>query len=304
LIVLKYFHGMDRYQYSTRLGEGISSVVFKALDRQRNEHVALKTIELENEEEGVPSTALREIAILNRLHHPNIIGLRDVVHHEKKLVIALEYVKWNLRQYCDQFELMPSIIQNIMRQLFDAINYCHENNVVHRDLKPHNILIGENQQIKLADFGLSRELGIYVRTCTSEVVTLWYRSPDVLCGNQHYGKSVDMWSLGCILAELASPEISPPFSGSDPRDTLRKIFELLGSPTPDNWEQAETFENYAQITADFEHYEPEPLEEKYPKLTPNGLDLLLQCWRYDHTRRIKAPEAMKHPYWDDKEMDP
>lgn len=290
---------MDRYQYSTRLGEGISSVVFKALDRQRNEHVALKTIELENEEEGVPSTALREIAILNRLHHANIIGLRDVVHHDKKLVIALEYVQWNLRQFADQFELRASSIRNIMRQLFDAISYCHDNNVVHRDLKPHNILIGQDEQIKLADFGLSRELGIYVRTCTSEVVTLWYRSPDVLCGNQHYGKSVDVWSLGCILAELASPEIQPPFSGSDPADTLRKIFELLGSPTPDNWEQAESFENYAKLTAGLKHYEPESLEDKYPKLNASGLELLLQCWIYDHTRRITAEDAMKHSYWDD-----
>jgi len=290
---------MDRYQYSTRLGEGISSVVFKALDRQRNEHVALKTIDLDNEEEGVPSTALREIAILNRLHHPNIIGLRDVVHHDKKLVIALEYVQWNLRQYADQYDLRPSGVRNIMRQLFDAINYCHENNVVHRDLKPHNILIDNNQQLKLADFGLSRELGIYVRTCTSEVVTLWYRSPDVLCGNQQYGKSVDIWSLGCIMAELASADLSPPFSGADNKDTLRKIFEHLGSPTPDNWEQAETFENYATLTAGFDHYEQENLEERYPKLSATGLNLLLQTWRYDHTRRIKSGEAMQHPYWDE-----
>jgi len=91
---------MDRYQYSTRLGEGISSVVFKALDRQRNEHVALKTIELENEEEGVPSTALREIAILNRLHHPNIIGLRDVVHHDKKIGDCLRIRSMELKAIC------------------------------------------------------------------------------------------------------------------------------------------------------------------------------------------------------------
>jgi len=290
---------MDRYQYSTRLGEGISSVVFKALDRQRNEHVALKTIDLDNEEEGVPSTALREIAILNRLHHPNIIGLRDVVHHDKKLVIALEYVQWNLRQYADQYDLRPSGVRNIMRQLFDAINYCHENNVVHRDLKPHNILIDNNQQLKLADFGLSRELGIYVRTCTAEVVTLWYRAPDVLCGNQQYGKSVDIWSLGCIMAELSSVDLSPPFSGADNKDTLRKIFEHLGSPTPDNWEQAETFENYATLTSGFDHYEQENLEERYPKLSEKGMNLLLQTWSYDHTRRITAGDAMKHDYWDE-----
>jgi len=273
--------------------------VFKALDRQRNEHVALKTIELENVEEGVPSTALREIAILNRLSHPNIIGLRDVVHHDKRLVIALEYVQWNLRQYADKFELTPNSIRGIMKQLFGAIDYCHKNNVVHRDLKPHNILIDANEQIKLADFGLSRELGIYVRTCTSEVVTLWYRSPDVLCGNQHYGKSVDMWSLGCILAELCSPDITPPFSGNDASDTLRRIFEHLGSPTPDNWEQAETFENYAKLSAKFETYEADKLEEKYPKLSSAGLDLLLQCWRYDHTRRITAPDALEHAYWEE-----
>jgi len=289
---------MERYQFSSRLGEGISSVVYKALDRQRNEHVALKTIELENEEEGVPSTALREIALLNRLNHPNIIGLRDVVHHERKLVIALEYVQYNLRQFADQFQLNETNVKKIMKQLFEAIRYCHEQNIVHRDLKPHNVLIDQNEQIKLADFGLSRELGIYVRTCTSEVVTLWYRPPDVLCGNQHYGKTVDMWSLGCILAELASEEIAPPFNGSDPTETLKRIFQTLGSPTPDSWPQAESFSNYEKYTADFEHYEAQQLDDKYPKLNSHGLDLLRECWRYNHMTRITAEHAVRHPYWD------
>jgi len=288
---------MDRYQYQSRLGEGISSVVYKALDKRRNEHVALKTIDLENEDEGVPSTALREISILHKLKHPNIIELRDVVHHEKQLVIALEFVQWNLREFADQFELSSDNICNICKQLYGAIAYCHEQNVIHRDIKPHNILIDKNQVIKLADFGLSRELGIYVRSCTSEVVTLWYRPPDVLGGNQHYGASVDVWSLGCILSELSSPDCTPTFPGQDSGETLRKIFQLLGSPDPDLWSDPARFPNYANLSQNFGVYNPQSLEDYFPKLDEDGIDLLRQCWRYDTEARISSRDACMHRYF-------
>eukprot|EP00494_Astrolonche_serrata_P034109 UN34378 len=112
---------MERYDYAKRLGEGISCVVYKAMDKQRQEHVALKMIELNNEEEGMPSTALREIAILTQLQHPNIVKLYDVVHHNKRLVIALEFCDLDLKQYMEEFNsgLMPmKLRKSVMQQLF------------------------------------------------------------------------------------------------------------------------------------------------------------------------------------------
>jgi len=220
---------MERYDYAKRLGEGISSVVYKAMDKQRNEHVALKMINLDNEEEGIPSTALREIAILTQLQHENIVKLYDVVHHGKRLVIALEYCDLDLKEHMENFNsgLMPSsMCKSVMHQLLKAVEYIHEQNVIHRDLKPQNVLIQKdknnqnNVRVLLADFGLARELGIHVRSCTSEVVTLWYRPPDVLCGSSNYGFSVDIWSLGCIFAEVYTGKAT--FPGQNETETLKK----------------------------------------------------------------------------------
>jgi len=295
---------MERYERTERLGEGISSVVYKALDRQRNVFVALKTISLENEDEGIPSTAVREIAILNQLQHPNIIQMHDVVHHEKGLIIALELVPFNLRQWLDKHETNRMLVKSVMLQLCKAISYCHANHVVHRDLKPHNILVAPTDDdsiltIKLADFGLSRQLGIHVRSCTAEVVTLWYRAPDVLCGSSTYGTSVDMWSVGCIFTELCTKQ--PAFPGSDVVDTLRKIFQLLGTPGEEMWPEASELPNYRRFTLHLDEHEPQSIEDVFPivqqMIGSDGLDLLHKCWQFESKMRISSENALKSKYF-------
>jgi len=293
---------MDRYDRAEKLGEGISSVVYKALDKHRNVFVALKTIGLENEEEGIPSTAIREIAILNTLQHPNVIKMHDVVHHERGLIIALEFVPFNLRQWLDNNEVQPQIVREISSQLFQSLEYCHRMNVVHRDLKPHNILVQPTETsitIKLADFGLSRQLGIHVRTCTSEVVTLWYRPPDVLCGSQTYGMSVDIWSAACIMAELCTK--TPTFPGSDNVDTLRKMYELLGTPNEEIWPECAELPNYVKYSQQIDNYQAQQIEEAFPQVEQlvgsNGINLLEMCWMFQSTKRPTAKKALSHPYF-------
>ena len=195
-----------KYDKLEKIGEGAYGVVYKAKDKQSGELVALKRIRLDADEEGVPCTAIREISLLKELRHDNIVRLIDVVHSERKLTLVFEYLEMDLKKFMDvnNHDLDAATVQHFLRQLLLGIDYCHQRCVLHRDLKPHNLLISRDKSLKLADFGLGRAFGIPVKKFTHEAVTLWYRSPDVIVGSTNYGLPVDMWSVGCIFAEMAS----------------------------------------------------------------------------------------------------
>lgn len=169
------------------------------------ESIALKKIRLDSEDEGIPSTAIREISLLKELQHPNVVSLRDVVHHDfKKLYLVFEYLDQDLKKYMDSqtapLDLM--LVKSYMQQLLKGIAFCHSHRTLHRDLKPQNLLIDRQGALKLADFGLARAFGVPVRPYTHEVVTLWYRAPEILLGTKEYSTPVDIWAAGCIFAEL------------------------------------------------------------------------------------------------------
>ena len=204
-------------------------MVYKAKDRASGEIIALKKIRLEAEDEGIPSTALREISLLKELQHCNIVRLYDVVHTEKKLTLVFEYLDQDLKKYLDQCDggIEPRVLQSFLFQLVRGVAFCHRLRVLHRDLKPQNLLINREGELKLADFGLARAFGIPVRSYTHEVVTLWYRSPDVLLGSRKYSTPVDVWSIGCIFAEMSNGR--PLFPGTSESDQLNLIFRKLGT---------------------------------------------------------------------------
>lgn len=193
--------------------------------------MALKEIHLDAEE-GTPSTAIREISLMKELRHPNILRLYDVIHTETKLMLVFEFMDQDLKKYMDQHgergALDPYTVRNFMFQLLRGTAFCHENRVLHRDLKPQNLLINKAGALKLADFGLARAFGIPVNTFSNEVVTLWYRAPDVLLGSRTYSTSIDVWSAGCIFAEMITG--TPLFQGRDNNDQLQHIFNILGTP--------------------------------------------------------------------------
>jgi len=166
----------------------------------------LKKIRLEAEDEGIPSTAIREISLLKELQHPNIVRLYDVVHTDRRLTLVFEYLDQDLKKYLDICDggLETAILKSFLYQLLCGVAFCHTHRVLHRDLKPQNLLINREGKLKLADFGLARAFGIPVRSYTHEVVTLWYRAPDVLMGSRTYSTPVDIWSIGCIFAEMAT----------------------------------------------------------------------------------------------------
>lgn len=289
---------MERYQKLEKIGEGTYGVVYKAKDRVTGEIIALKKIRLEAEDEGIPSTAIREISLLKELQHPNIVRLYDVVHTERKLTLVFEFLDQDLKKYldvCDSGLDLP-ILKSFLYQLLTGVSYCHHHRVLHRDLKPPNLLINREGQLKLADFGLARAFGIPVRSYTHEVVTLWYRAPDVLLGSRKYSTPVDIWSVGCIFAEMANGR--PLVAGTSESDQLDRIFRLLGTPTLSDYPGLADLPEYS---VDLPRYAPPRggIGGLVPALDPTGIDLLSKMLQYDPAKRITAAEALEHPFFYD-----
>jgi len=227
---------IDKYEKLERIGEGTYGVVYKARDLDSGQIYALKKIRLESEDEGIPSTAIREIALLKELQHTNIVRLVNVLHTDKKLTLVFEYLDQDLKKLLDGLgpEGLPMAdIKSFLYQLLNGTAKCHQHKVLHRDLKPQNLLINREGILKLADFGLARAFGIPVKNFTHEVVTLWYRAPDILLGSKNYSTSVDIWSVGCIFAEIVNRKAL--FAGNNEEEQLGKIVRLRGLPSPQEW---------------------------------------------------------------------
>lgn len=287
---------MEKYQKLEKIGEGTYGVVYKAQDSS-GEIFALKKIRLEAEDEGIPSTAIREISLLKELQHPNIVRLCDVIHTERRLTLVFEYLDQDLKKLldvCDEGGLEPGTTKSFLYQLLRGIAYCHQHRVLHRDLKPQNLLINREGALKLADFGLARAFGIPVRSYTHEVVTLWYRAPDVLMGSKKYSTPVDIWSVGCIFAEMVNG--TPLFPGTSDEDQLLKIFKVLGTPSQHYWPQVVDLPEWK---SDFPRYETQSWHTILPTLDPSGIDLMSRMLRFDPHQRISARQAMEHDYFRD-----
>ncbi|RYN88941.1 Negative regulator of the PHO system [Alternaria tenuissima] len=285
------------FQQLEKLGEGTYATVFKGRNRQTGELVALKEIHLDSEE-GTPSTAIREISLMKELRHENIVLLHDVIHTENKLMLVFEFMDKDLKRYMDsrgdRGALDPATIKSFMYQLLKGIAFCHEARVLHRDLKPQNLLINNRGQLKLADFGLARAFGIPVNTFSNEVVTLWYRAPDVLLGSRTYNTSIDIWSAGCIMAEMYTGR--PLFPGTTNEDQVQKIFRLMGTPSERSWPGISQLPEYKN---NFPVYHTQDLRLILPQVDQVGLSLLNCMLQLRPEMRISAANALQHPWFND-----
>ncbi|KAG8222500.1 hypothetical protein J437_LFUL009603 [Ladona fulva] len=263
---------MDNFHKIEKIGEGTYGVVYKAKDKVTGKLVALKKIRLETEIEGVPSTAIREISLLKELKHPNVVCLLDVVHADKKLYLVFEFLTQDLKKFLDSSkDLLPSdLVKSYLWQLLQGVTYCHTHRILHRDLKPQNLLIDSEGYIKLADFGLARAFGVPVRTYTHEVVTLWYRAPEILLGTKFYSTAVDVWSIGCIFAEMITRRAL--FPGDSEIDQLFRIFRTLGTPDETIWPGVSQLPDYKSM---FPRWESQDISEVIPNIDPNAKDLFL-----------------------------
>uniref|UniRef100_A0A4W5K9Z4 Cyclin dependent kinase 16 n=1 Tax=Hucho hucho TaxID=62062 RepID=A0A4W5K9Z4_9TELE len=225
------FGKLETYVKLDKLGEGTYATVYKGRSKLTDNLVALKEIRLEHEE-GAPCTAIREVSLLKDLKHANIVTLHDIIHTQKSLTLVFEYLDKDLKQYLEDCgnSIHMHNVKLFLFQLLRGLNYCHRRKVLHRDLKPQNLLINDRGELKLADFGLARAKSIPTKTYSNEVVTLWYRPPDILLGSTDYSTQIDMWGVGCIFYEMSTGR--PLFPGSTVEEELHFIFKLLGETVP------------------------------------------------------------------------
>jgi cyclin-dependent kinase 1 len=294
---------LDDYCKMDKIGEGTYGVVYKGRNLITGQIVAMKKIRLENDEEGIPSTAVREISMLKELQHPNIVDLQCVIMEESRLYLIFEFLSMDLKKYMETSfnnkALPPKLVKNFHFQILQGMCFCHQRRVIHRDLKPQNLLVevknNEPPIVKLADFGLARAIGVPIRAYTHEVITLWYRSPEILLGAQRYSLPVDIWSIGCIFAEMARGKAL--FIGDSEIDQLFQIFRTLTTPTEQQWPGVTLFPDFKPS---FPKWAENKLNSKMGKcLNEAGLDLLAQMLVYDPNDRISARAAMNHPYFYD-----
>lgn len=288
------FGKLETYVKLDKLGEGTYATVFKGRSKLTQNLVALKEIRLEHAE-GAPCTAIREVSLLKDLKHANIVTLHDLIHTDRSLTLVFEYLDSDLKQYLDHCGNLMSMhnVKIFMFQLLRGLAYCHRRKILHRDLKPQNLLINDRGELKLADFGLARAKSVPTKTYSNEVVTLWYRPPDVLLGSTEYSTPIDMWGVGCIHYEMATGR--PLFPGSTVKEELHLIFRLLGTPTEETWPGVMALSEFRAYN--FPRYLPQPLLSHAPRLDPDGISFLNSLLLYESKSRLSAEAALRHPYF-------
>lgn len=310
---------MERYKKLGRCGEGTHGVVFKAqvldpyeqenhenlgqsskgkrknhavAEEEKLEFVAIKKIRLKSKEEGLSLEAIREIKLLREFEHPNIVKVHGMFSHHSNVNIVMDFMGHDLDELIRHKEIKFSLgdVKQFMRMALLGVEYVHARFVLHRDIKPANLLIGSDCCLKLADFGLAKAFGSPDKELSNQG-TLNYRAPELIFGDKFYGTGADMWSLGCIFAELLTREVL--FPGTGELNQLSVIFDTLGTPTEEDWPNMTQLPQYTPR----EFQECSPFSELFPGNDEDTLDLLQQMLRFDPNKRISASEALKHPFF-------
>lgn len=292
---------VEEFQCLNRIEEGTYGVVYRARDKRTDEVVALKRLKMEKEKEGFPITSLREINTLLKGQHPNIVTVREIVvgSNMDKIFIVMDYVEHDLKSLIETMKhkkqvFLPGEVKCLIQQLLRAVAHLHDNWILHRDLKTSNLLLSHKGILKVGDFGLAREYGSPLKEYTSIVVTLWYRAPELLLGCREYSTPIDIWSVGCIFAELLS--MSALFPGKSEVDQLNRIFKDLGTPNERIWPGYDQLPLVKKMT--FTDCPVSQIRKKFANLTSElGMSLLLGLLTYDPKQRLTAESALKHSYF-------
>jgi len=292
---------VSHYDRMKSIGEGTYGFVYKARDTKTNEWVALKRIYLDESDDGISATTIREIALLKHMDHPNIVTLKTTFFHRNEVYLVFECCKGDLKQYLNKFvkrsPLKMDKIKKLTFQILNGMSYCHSIGILHRDIKPQNILINyTTEEIRITDFGLSRAYVLPNRTWTHEVVTLWYRPPEVLMGCNKYSIGVDVWSIGCVLGEMLNNN-RPLFCGQSEVSQLLTIFKAMGTPNPSNWPKVE--DQCADFCLKYPKWERRKIKQIVPRedFEESGQQLMDSMLLLDPLKRISCKEALNHPWF-------
>ncbi|KAG0123730.1 kinase-like domain-containing protein [Tuber indicum] len=289
-----------KYTKDRKVGEGTYAVVHLGHVKSTALPVAIKKIKLSAMVDGISMDAIREVKFLQELRHENIIRLIDVFSSKNQnLNLVLEFLDSDLEMIIKDTKIGfgGADIKSWLAMSLRGLWWCHKNFVLHRDIKPNNLLLATNGQLKLADFGLARSFSDPYRAMTSTVITRWYRPPELLFGAKSYSSSVDIFSLGLVFAELL---LRVPFlPGDSDVHQLRLIATALGTPTEQNWPGVTKLPDYVIPNADDIRPEQGRLfyGETFRTLTPEGLTLLMSMLRLDPRKRWSAKQCLESEWF-------
>jgi len=283
---------MNRYKVTKKLGDGTYGSVLLAVNRQTGEVTAVKKMK-KKFYTWQECMQLREVQSLKKLNHPNIIKLKEVIRENDELFFVFEFMDNNLYQYSkDRDKPFPEAkIRNIIYQVFQGLAFMHKHGFFHRDIKPENLLV-RGDTCKVADFGLAREIRSRP-PFTDYVSTRWYRAPEVLLRSTSYNSPIDIWAMGCIIAELFT--LRPLFPGSSEADEIYKICSVLGSPTRQSW--PEGMKLAAKMNFRFPQFSPTPLSQLIPQASPEAIKLMEDTMRYNPSKRPTCTQCLQYPFF-------
>ncbi|MCJ1459869.1 TFIIH complex serine/threonine-protein kinase subunit kin28 [Mycoblastus sanguinarius] len=294
----------EKYIKDKKLGEGTYAIVYLGhLEADPSSLVAIKKIKVNTEyRDGLSMDAIREVKYLQELSHPNIIALHAVFSsRNQNLNLVLEYLPLGdlemLIKDSEGIRYGTAEVKAWMGMLGRAVWFCHENFVLHRDIKPNNLLIAADGEVKLADFGLARSFSDPYRPMTCQVITRWYRPPELLFGARFYSGAVDVWSMGVVFAELILR--FPFFAGNTDLHQLELICNAIGTPTEDNWTGVSKLEGFVK----FDKAAAVPVRGKdfylsrFGTAGPVGVDLLMSMLALDPRKRCTARQVLEHKWW-------
>ncbi|GAA5825235.1 hypothetical protein JCM11251_006155 [Rhodosporidiobolus azoricus] len=282
-----------KYTKDKKVGEGTYAVVYLGKEAGTGRKVAIKKIKVGQFKDGLDMSAIREVKFLRELRHPNVIELLDVFSSKQNLNLVLEFLTTDLEAVIRDKALVfqQGDIKSWMLMTMKGLDFCHRNWVLHRDMKPNNLLIAADGTLKLADFGLAREYADEGAKMTCQVVTRWYRSPELLLGCRSYSTGVDQWAAGCIFAELM---LRVPFMAAESdMEQLNMIFSAMGTPDDGLWPGFSSLANGAT----FEKKPKTDLRMLFSAASPEAIDLLEKLLAYDPRKRITAKDSLHHAYF-------
>jgi len=288
------------YKITKKVGSGAYGMVVAAKDQRDGKKVAIKKVRDTFHNLTDAKRILREIKLLQYLDHPNIVKLTDMVNpltveDFEDIYLVMEYMQSDLHKIIySNNDLSLNHIAFITYQILCGVKHMHSANIIHRDLKPGNILVNSDCTVKICDFGLSRGFEVDEdQLLTEYVVTRWYRAPEVVVQAQRYDESVDIWAIGCILAEMLLKE--PVFQGEDYIDQLRVIFKLIGTPSDEDLTNVISSDAVNFIKR-LKNRERREFAQVFTQASPEAIDLLEKIFVFDPARRITIDEALRHPF--------